>query len=642
MLDQHAFQLEGADAVVGRLEHVVGAAHVGDVAVGVARGDVARVVRGVAHRFGGALGAVDVAVHQAQRPGRERQADLALVAGLPVHVHQHHLVAGQGPAHRSGLDRLARRVAHLRRRLGLAVAVAQVQAPGRAHAVDDLGVERLAGADHLAQLQPPAVGGQVFLDQHAPHGGRCAQRRDAVRGQHLQQRLRLEALVVGDEDAGARVPRREEAAPRVLGPARRGDVQVHVAGLQPQPVHGGQMPDRIALVRVQHQLGLGRGARGEIEQQRIGGLGHAVRREGVGVAVDRIGDAAGHGAADGDARAARAHLRELVRAARRRDRELHLPALHAVLHVLRRQQRGGRDHHGAELHGGQHDLPQRHLVAHHQQDAVPAAHTLRAQEVGGPVGARGHRAEGELALAAVLLDDPQRRGVVAGGQRVEPVEGPVEFVQLRPAEVAVGGGVVGAVRQQELAGAHEGGGISHACCLLPAACRAGFARIIAAPCPAREGGFPQTAPRARTGHLYRKRAAPRTMRAWRTLRSSRCCTRWSRPVRPWPSRCRGCWKPPASGSMPWASAWSRDWRPSAAGRCATCCWTGGPSSGWTIRSGCGPCSRFASSPWPSCARATSRRPSARCNGRTRWGWACSAPAARSSRWRCTCRGSSRC
>ena len=38
VLDQHALQLERADAVVGGLEHVVGAADVGDVAVGVAHG----------------------------------------------------------------------------------------------------------------------------------------------------------------------------------------------------------------------------------------------------------------------------------------------------------------------------------------------------------------------------------------------------------------------------------------------------------------------------------------------------------------------------------------------------------------------------------------------------------------------------
>jgi hypothetical protein len=36
VLDQHRLQLERADLVVAGLEHVVGAADVGDVAVGVA------------------------------------------------------------------------------------------------------------------------------------------------------------------------------------------------------------------------------------------------------------------------------------------------------------------------------------------------------------------------------------------------------------------------------------------------------------------------------------------------------------------------------------------------------------------------------------------------------------------------------
>ena len=44
MLDQHAFKLERAQTIVARFEHVVGAADEGDVAVGVARGDVAGLV----------------------------------------------------------------------------------------------------------------------------------------------------------------------------------------------------------------------------------------------------------------------------------------------------------------------------------------------------------------------------------------------------------------------------------------------------------------------------------------------------------------------------------------------------------------------------------------------------------------------
>ena len=51
VLDEHRLELERADLVVARLEDVVGAADVGDVAVGVHRGDVTRVVETAGHRM---------------------------------------------------------------------------------------------------------------------------------------------------------------------------------------------------------------------------------------------------------------------------------------------------------------------------------------------------------------------------------------------------------------------------------------------------------------------------------------------------------------------------------------------------------------------------------------------------------------
>ena len=44
MFDQHAFEFERAQAIVARFEHVVGPADEGDVAVGVAGGDIAGAV----------------------------------------------------------------------------------------------------------------------------------------------------------------------------------------------------------------------------------------------------------------------------------------------------------------------------------------------------------------------------------------------------------------------------------------------------------------------------------------------------------------------------------------------------------------------------------------------------------------------
>src|SRR6185312_2038682 len=75
----------------------------------------------------------------------------------------------------------------------------------------------------------------------------------------------------------------EEAAPGMLGPARRGNVQMDVAGPEPEPVHGREVANRIALVRMRHQLWLGGRPRSEVEQQRIAGPRCGARLEPGGV-----------------------------------------------------------------------------------------------------------------------------------------------------------------------------------------------------------------------------------------------------------------------------------------------------------------------------------------------------------------------
>ena len=104
----------------------------------------------------------------------------------------------------------------------------------------------------------------------------------------IQHATRVEPRLIGDEHGGTGVPRREEAAIGVLRPAGRGNVQVHVARLQADPVHGDQVADRIALVAVLHQLRPRRGAGGEIQQHRIGGPRLAIwRRSAHRRAADR-------------------------------------------------------------------------------------------------------------------------------------------------------------------------------------------------------------------------------------------------------------------------------------------------------------------------------------------------------------------
>ncbi|MCY1347415.1 hypothetical protein D9M69_335220 [compost metagenome] len=407
--------------------------------------------------FGGLLRAVFVAGHHAQGARVELQRHFAFLARVAVGIQQHHPVAGQGTTHGTGLEFLARRVADQRSGFRLAEAVAQGQAPGLLDVFDDLRVHRLAGADQLPQAQARAVGGEVFLHQHPPDGGRCAEAGDIVAGQGFQQAAGGEARHVVDEHAGAGVPGREEAAPGVLGPAGGGDVQVQVAGLQADPVHGGKVADRVALVAVQHQLGLGGGAGGEVEQQRIGGQGDAVRLEfaGAGEGVGVV-DPARHRLPDADTGVVARQAVELRGIGAAGDDVADPAAVEAVAQVFGGEQGGGGDDHRADLERAQHDLPERHFVAEHQQDALAALHAELAQVVGDAVGAAGQVLEAVALLAALVADDPERRGIVARGHGVEVVQRPVEFLELRPAEVTHGGGVVGAVGQEEVACSQEG------------------------------------------------------------------------------------------------------------------------------------------------------------------------------------------
>ncbi len=455
VLDQHALELEGRDAVVGRLEHVVGAADVDEGALGVPRRHVAGAVGDGAERREAAV-ILLVALHQPRRRRVEQDRDLALRHLLVLGVEQADAVARRGMAHAARRHLLPGEVADLQRRLGLAIALAHGHAPDALHVLDHLRVQRLAGRAELAQLA--AEGRHVLLHQHAPDRGWRAEGLHAMRRDRLQRGLRIEARLVVDEDRGAGIPGREEAGIGVLRPARRGDVQVHVARPQAEPVHRRQVADRIALLVVQHELRLGRGAGGEVEQQRIRRARLALRREGSRALQQRVVLRPARGAADRDARDGGIEPLELRRIAAIGDDVPHPPAREAVPQVGAVEQRRRRDHHRAELHRRQHRLPQRHDVAEHHQDAVAALHPHGAQPVGQPAGIG--RELGEAAHRRAVAGDAQRLGVAeraAGELGIEPVERVVEGLEPRPAEVAAGGGVVLAVGEEEVAGLLECG-----------------------------------------------------------------------------------------------------------------------------------------------------------------------------------------
>ena len=220
---------------------------------------------------------------------------------------------------------------------------------------------------------------------------------------------------------------------------------------------------------VQHQLGLGGGAGGEIEQQRVFGPGFAIGGEfGGGFGEALVGGPAGRSAADGDQAEALFHAVELRALVRHGDDEAGAAAIQAVAQLVADQQRGGGDHHGAKLHGGQHRFPQRRHVGQHQQNAVAPAHTLGAQPVGELVRPGGQLGVGDLLLSAILRHDPERRAVVAARDRVEVVERPVEHGHGGPAEIPHRASAVGPSLQQQVARGNEvAGSIGHSLPLLP-------------------------------------------------------------------------------------------------------------------------------------------------------------------------------
>ncbi len=419
-------------------------------ALGVLRGDVAGAVGDAAQRREAAI-VLLVALHQPRRRLVEQDGDLALLHLAVLGVEQADAVARRLPAHAAGLHRLAREIAELQRGLGLAVALAHGHAPDALDMLDHLGVQRLAGRAQFPQRA--AIRRHVLLHQHAPDRGRRAEGLHAVRRHGLQRGLGVEAWLVVHEDGRAGIPGREEAGIGVLGPARGGDIQVHVPGLQADPVHRDQVPDRVGGLVVQNELRLRRSAGGEIQQHGVGRRRRPVRREFRAALHQRgVVGPARSARADRDARDRGIEPVELARIRAVGDDMPDPTAGEAVPKIGRRQQRRRRDHHGAELHRRQHGLPQRHDIAEHQQDPVAAPDAQVAQPVRQAAGIG--RELGEAAGGGGVADDAERLGIAqrpAGKLGIEPVQRVVEMLHARPTEAAMRAGIILAMREEEVA-----------------------------------------------------------------------------------------------------------------------------------------------------------------------------------------------
>ena len=205
-----------------------------------------------------------------------------------------------------------------------------------------------------------------------------------VRDDRVERGSRLE--FPGERnDRRARVPGREHARPGVLRPAGRGDVEMHVARLQAEAVHGRQMPDRIARVGVLDELRARRRAGGEIEQHRVVGPRRPVGQEARVRAHERSERTpAFRRPADGDALDVAGEVGELLRVLPVSHDEFRLPRSSRSAMSAELSCGIGGNEHDAELHCGQHRHPKLRRRAEHHQEPVAALRAERAQAVGEP------------------------------------------------------------------------------------------------------------------------------------------------------------------------------------------------------------------------------------------------------------------
>ena len=221
------------------------------------------------------------------------------------------------------------------------------------------------------------------------------------------------------------------------------------------------MPDRVALMAVQNELRRRGRAGGEIEKERIVGARLPIRRELCRRLVAFfIGEPARHVLADGDAGIVARQILEFGGGIGGSNHMADAAARETVGKIVASEQYRRRHDHRAELHRRQHGFPQRRHIAEHEQNAVAAAHAERAQEIGDAVGAFAQLREGKLGFAGALVDQPQRRLRIAARHRIEIIQGPIETVELRPAEIAIGGRIIFAMPDQKIARRQEG------CCVI--------------------------------------------------------------------------------------------------------------------------------------------------------------------------------
>ena len=234
MLEEGALDLERADAIRGRDDHVVRAPHEPEVAVLVALRPIARQVPVVPEDRVGLVGRLPVAGEEGRRAADQREVALdSWRADLARVVDHGHVVARGRKAHGSRADGDAGRVRDEYGVLRLAVAVVHREPQRILESRDDLGIERLADRYGVAEPRQMRELQLLELGEHPVLGRSLGEDRDPEPLHEREALLGIERSVVHHDLRPVR-PGADEGVPDPLRPPRlRG------------------APDDVALVRVE-------------------------------------------------------------------------------------------------------------------------------------------------------------------------------------------------------------------------------------------------------------------------------------------------------------------------------------------------------------------------------------------------------
>jgi len=78
----------------------------------------------------------------------------------------------------------------------------------------------------------------------------------------------------------------------------------------------------------------------------------------------------------------------------------------------------------------------------------PRRTSCSRKKFGNLIGAPRHLGEAQLQFGAVIVHDPKGRLVVSTGEGIKIIERPIELVEFRPAEIAIGGFIIFVIRSK--------------------------------------------------------------------------------------------------------------------------------------------------------------------------------------------------